>query len=55
MSPDILILWSGQKEWTMAGQNWKSSGTLVAGAVAMTLIIALIVWWGYHASQALSP
>jgi hypothetical protein len=30
-------------------------GTLTAGAVAMTMIVAFIVWWGYHASQALKP
>jgi len=39
----------------MASQNWKSLGTLVAGAVAMTVIVAFIVWWGYHANQALNP
>jgi hypothetical protein len=39
----------------MASQNWKSFGTLVAGAVAMAVIIAFVVWWGYHAKQALHP
>ena len=39
----------------MAAEKWKSFGTLLAGAIAMVLIVAFIVWWGYHASQALHP
>jgi len=39
----------------MVARKWKSFGTLLAGAVAMTLIVAFIVWWGYHAGQALHP
>jgi hypothetical protein len=39
----------------MAAKKWKSFGTLLAGAIAMVLIVAFIVWWGYHAGQALHP
>ena len=35
--------------------QWRSFGTLVAGAVAMVLIVGVIVWWGYYAGHALNP
>jgi hypothetical protein len=36
----------------MAAEQWRSIGPLVAGAIAMVLIV--IVWWGYHAGHALN-
>jgi len=39
----------------MVSRKWDSLGTLIAGAVAMTIIVALIIWWGYHATHALNP
>jgi hypothetical protein len=37
----------------MAAQNWKSFAILLAGAIAMVLIVAFIVLWGSFASHVL--
>jgi hypothetical protein len=29
----------------MASRKWDFVDTLIAGAVAMTIIVALIIWW----------
>ena len=39
----------------MAARKWDSLGTLIAGAVVMAAIVALLIWWGYHASHVLNP
>jgi hypothetical protein len=39
----------------MAARKWDSLGTLIAGAVAMVVIVALVIWWGYHAGYVLNP
>jgi hypothetical protein len=40
---------AGGSQWPRA--SGISLGTLIA-AVAMTIIVALIIWWGYHATHA---
>jgi len=39
----------------MAARKWDSLGTLIVGAVVMAAIVALLIWWGYHASHVLNP
>jgi len=38
----------------MAAQKWKSFAILLAGAIAMVLIVAFIVLWGSVASHFLN-
>jgi hypothetical protein len=48
---DIRLFWMAadhhaRREGAMAARKWDSLGTLIAGAVAMVVIVALVIWWG---------
>ena len=49
-------IWNSScREGAMAARKWDSLGTLIAGAVVMAAIVALLIWWGYHARHVLNP
>jgi hypothetical protein len=45
---------SWEMDRTMAAHKWKSFGILLAGAIAMVLIVAFIVFWGSLAVHVLN-